>query len=132
MLAQAHENQAPETLHTDAASLQWQTWSVDAVNQATHQRKPAFVDFTAAWCITCKVNEKTTLGDTQIVQAFKQHEVLMFKADWTHQNPEIAQTLKSLGRAGVPVYLLIDPKGKTTVFSEVLSKDDLLSAMERL
>lgn len=63
-----------------------------------------FVDYTAAWCITCQVNKKLVL-DTEAIQAlFKANNVLLVRADWTHQDPEITQSLASFGRNSLPVY----------------------------
>lgn len=65
-----------------------------------------FVDFTAEWCINCKVNEKTVLNSAAVRQALKEKKVELIKADWTNGNPEITQLLKQFGRAGVPLYVI--------------------------
>ncbi len=112
----------------------WQAWSPEAVEQAKQSGKAVFVDFTAAWCITCQFNEKAVLARNDVRQAFLDKKVVTFKADWTRQDPRITQALRDLGRSGVPVYALSSPApGQTTkVFSEILDADELLAALRAL
>lgn len=110
----------------------WQAWSPEAVEQAQKSGKPVFIDFTAAWCITCQYNEKTVLARTDVRQAFVDKQVVTFKADWTRQDPRITQALRQLGRSGVPVYTLSAPGQATQVFSEILDADELLNALKSL
>ena len=70
-----------------------------------------FVDFTAAWCITCKVNERIALADASVVKAFADRRVATLKADWTRQNADITRILEANGRAGVPLYLFYPKPG---------------------
>ena len=71
--------------------------------------QPAFVDFTASWCLSCQVNERVALDQPEVMQAFGARNVALFKADWTRQDPAITQALAALGRSGVPVYALYTP-----------------------
>ncbi len=88
----------------DKTSSAWQPYSADVIARAQAAGQSVFVDYTAAWCITCQVNKKLVL-DTEAVQAlFRQHDVLLIRADWTHHNPEITDALAQLGRNSVPVY----------------------------
>jgi thiol:disulfide interchange protein/DsbC/DsbD-like thiol-disulfide interchange protein len=84
----------------------WQPWSAAAV--AAHQAagRTVFVDFTAAWCVTCQVNKRSTLGNAQVLAAFQQQGVVTMRADWTRRDAAIANELSRLGRHGVPVYAL--------------------------
>ncbi len=116
----------------------YQPWSTAAVNEALAQGRPVFVDFTAAWCLSCKVNERVALDTDAVRQAFKEKNVALFKADWTHADPEISQALKQYNRDGVPLYLLYSPKAPGTpqvlpeVLPEVLTPGIVLDALGRL
>jgi thiol:disulfide interchange protein len=70
---------------------------------------PVFVNFTAAWCVTCQVNEKVALQSPEVVAAFKKAGIVYLKGDWTARDSVIAEALKSHGRAGVPLYLFYAP-----------------------
>lgn len=112
---------------------QWQPWSPQAVAQARDAGRPVFVDFTAAWCITCQFNKRTALSDPAVLSALAQKQVLLLRADWTSRDPLIAQQLQALGRSGVPVYVLYGDKGGAPqLLPEVLSADAIHSALSRL
>ena len=87
----------------------WERFSRDRLNQAVAAGKPVFVDFTAAWCITCLVNERVALETPAVRRAFEQTGTVKLKGDWTNRDPEITAPLKELGRAGVPLYLYWAP-----------------------
>jgi len=105
----------------DSPQSLWQAWSADRLQLAMQNKQPVFVDFTAAWCITCQVNERTTLARSEVIDLFKKHQVLLLKADWTRQDPNITTELKRLGRSGVPVYALYMPGQSPKVLSELIS-----------
>jgi thiol:disulfide interchange protein DsbD len=88
-----------------------------------------FIDFTAAWCVTCQVNKQTTLRDTRVLQAFAARNVLLLQADWTRQDPAISQALSALGRSGVPVYVWLAPGKPAQVLSELLTPELVLQAL---
>ena len=73
--------------------------------------RPVFVDFTAAWCLTCIVNEKAALASADVADAFKTKNVVYVKADWTNRNKDISNALRALGRDGVPLYAYYPPGG---------------------
>ena len=77
--------------------------------------KPVFINMTAAWCITCLVNERTTLSTAAVKDSFQSHGVAYLKGDWTNQNPEITAFLRSFGHDGVPFYVFYPPGGKDAV-----------------
>lgn len=112
----------------------WQPWSAAAVQAGLAQNRPVFVDFTAAWCLSCKANEQFVLGTDAVKQAFARKNVLLLKADWTHADPAISQELRKYNRDGVPLYLLYSPKNKETpqVLPEVLTPGIVLDAVGRL
>jgi thiol:disulfide interchange protein DsbD len=91
-----------------------------------------FVDYTAAWCITCQYNKKTTLSDPDVLAAFAAKDVQLLRADWTRRDPAITQALQALGRTGVPVYVLQAPGQRPQVLSEVLNSADLRAAIAKL
>lgn len=116
----------------DAAVQAADAWSPQAVENALKAGKPVFVDFTASWCVTCQANKIAVLDREDIREAFKQHGVVFLVADWTNQNPDITQALESFGRSGVPLYILYSPEGKTTVLPELLTKNIVIGALDKL
>jgi thiol:disulfide interchange protein DsbD len=112
----------------------YQVWSDAAVSRALAQGRPVFVDFTAAWCLSCKVNERVALDTDAVRQAFKERNVVLLKADWTLADPEISQALQRYNRDGVPLYLLYSPKNPDApqVLPEVLTPGIVLDALHRL
>lgn len=125
---------APDT-HTSnptSASSTWQDWSEAQVAQALAQNQPVFVDFTAAWCVTCQINKKTTLGNPAVLSDFQAHQVRLLRADWTRRDPAITAALSALGRSGVPVYVLYAPGRAPLVLSELLSASQIHEALAAL
>lgn len=116
----------------DAAVQAADAWSPQAVENALKAGKPVFVDFTASWCVTCQANKIAVLDREDIRKAFKQHGIVFLVADWTNQNPDITQALESFGRSGVPLYILYSPDGKTTVLPELLTKNIVIEALDKL
>ncbi|MEG0141852.1 MAG: thioredoxin family protein, partial [Comamonas sp.] len=110
----------------------WQPWTADKVQSLQAASQPVFVDFTAAWCVTCQVNKRTTLSHADVLAAFEQHKVQLLRADWTRQDPAITQALHALGRSGVPVYVLYAPGKPPVVMSELLSKSEVLDALQKI
>jgi thiol:disulfide interchange protein DsbD len=89
-----------------------------------------FVDFTAAWCITCQVNKRTTLERAEVLDAFKARDVLALRADWTRYDPEITRALADLDRTGIPVYAIYRPGQAPVVLSELISVADVMQALK--
>jgi thiol:disulfide interchange protein DsbD len=96
---------APESAVAERGGIQWQPFSQARLDALRTEGKPVFVDFTAAWCITCKVNERIALADSTVVRAFTDRGVTALRADWTRQDASITRVLGANGRAGVPLYL---------------------------
>ena len=94
--------------------------------------RPVFVDFTAAWCVTCQYNKKTTLADAQLLADFANRQVVLMRADWTRRDPAITQALTALGRSGVPVYALYAPKQQPVLLSELPSVAEVQAALQKL
>ena len=92
-----------------------------------------FIDFTAEWCWTCKVNERTVLADADLRARFEELDVALVKADWTSRNPEITDMLRAFGRSGVPLYVIF-PGGRPErplVLPEVITAGIVLKHLER-
>jgi len=111
----------------------WATYSPDAVEQLRASGQPVFIDFTAAWCLTCQVNERVALHTDEVRQAFAERNVALMKADWTRRDPVITRALEQYGRSGVPVYVLYHPgSDKPVLLPEVLTKSIVLDALANL
>jgi len=90
------------------------------------QGKPVFVNFTAAWCITCKVNERMALSSAAFFEALRSSGTTYLKGDWTKQDPEITSVLQKFGRAGVPLYLHYSGSGsRPEVLPQLLSESSV-------
>jgi thiol:disulfide interchange protein len=130
VLAAPHLQPAALAVASTTESSAWKPWSQSAVSEAQAQGRTAFVDFTAAWCVSCQVNKLTTLSKADVLADFKRRDVLLLEADWTRRDPVITQELTRLGRSGVPVYALYRPGGAGPVLlPEILSSDDIHRAL---
>jgi thiol:disulfide interchange protein DsbD len=125
---------APATPPAQAARAQgeWQPWSQDKVAQLVAAGQPVFVDFTAAWCVTCQVNKKTTLSNQHVLADLRRRNVALLRADWTRRDPAITAALASLGRNGVPVYVFYRQGSAPVVLSELLGVDEVRRAIAKL
>ena len=91
-----------------------------------------FIDFTAAWCVTCQFNKKTTFADASLLKDFAQKNVLLLRADWTRYDPAITQALNNLGRNGLPVYAWYAPGQEVLILSELPSVQEVQNALSQV
>ena len=96
--------------------------------------KPVFVDFTADWCLSCKVNERIAFGSQDVIKKFSQLQLTVLKADWTSRDEAITKALAKYGRSSIPFYVLYTGKGKDSfiVLPEVLSPGTVLQSLEQV
>jgi thiol:disulfide interchange protein DsbD len=94
------------------------------------EKRPVFVDATAAWCITCLVNEKVALSGATVHGAFAKAHIAFLVADWTNRNPQITALLAAHGRSGVPLYLYYAPGASDAVIlPQVLTESVVMNAI---
>jgi thiol:disulfide interchange protein DsbD len=109
----------------------WQAFTPERLQTELDQGHSVFVDFTAAWCITCKFNEANVLESAEVRDAFQRHAIVKLKADWTNGDPAITKLLQQFGRPGVPLYVLYPGKNEQPiVFPEVLTKGMVLEKLQ--
>ncbi len=117
---------------TKLSAIPWETFSQERLKAELNQGKAVFIDFTADWCITCKVNERLTFRSAAVAEFIARHEILMLKADWTRRDPEITAILSEYQRIGVPLYLFWAPgSGRANVLPEVLTPDIFMDELGR-
>jgi thiol:disulfide interchange protein DsbD len=122
---------APATADATAA-LASEPWSAERVAALQAEGRPVFVNFTAAWCITCQVNERGALSSARVRAAFAAANAAYLKGDWTNPDPAIAAELARHGRTGVPLYLFYPRDGAPIVLPQMLSEGALLRLIEHV
>ena len=122
---------AAEATKVAASGERWQPWAPGRVDQVLATGVPVFVDFTAAWCVICQYN-KITLADAGVLADLDAKKVTLLRADWTRRDPAITAVLSQLGRNGVPVYVLYKNGRAPVVLSEILTVQELHSAVAAL
>ena len=123
---------ASTTAPSSGAGPAAEPWSPERLAALRAEGRPVFVDFTAAWCVTCQVNEKIALSGGKVGEAFKARNAVYLKADWTNRDPVIAAALAEFGRVGVPLYLVY-PKngGAPVVLPQLLTEGMVIDAIEK-
>jgi thiol:disulfide interchange protein DsbD len=114
-------------------TLVWAPYSQQALDQARADGHPVFIDFTAAWCLSCQVNERAVLRSSDVQHEFADKKITLLKADWTQYDPEITRELASLDRSGVPTYVIYPAStaARPDVLPELLTKSIVLDALKK-
>ena len=114
--------------------MPWRPWSRSTLAQLRAEGTPVFVDFTAAWCITCQVNKRIALNRDDVVMRFAELGVVPLKADWTLHDPAITAALAEFGRNAVPLYVLYggDDSAQPVVLPELLTSTLVLNELDKL
>ena len=120
-----------ENIEQDTSS-DLNSYSPELLDSLLAENKPVFLNFTADWCITCKVNEAIVLNQVSIKNALESKGIVYLKADWTRKDETIANKLAEYGRTGVPLYLLYSSEGIPVILPELLTEDMLLSYIETI
>ncbi|HEY0140371.1 MAG TPA: protein-disulfide reductase DsbD domain-containing protein [Thermoanaerobaculia bacterium] len=117
-----------------AEGIAWEVYSEARVAEHRAAGRPVFIDFTAAWCLTCKVNERIAFSSNEVQQLVKARNIAMLKADWTSKDPAITRALAAFGRNGVPLYVLYeaDPAAQPRLLPEILSPGILVNALSEV
>jgi thiol:disulfide interchange protein DsbD len=111
----------------------WQPFSPERLQNELDQGHSVFLDFTAAWCLTCKFNEASVLESAAVREAFQSRGVVKIKADWTNADPAVTKLLQQFGSPGVPLYVLYPGKSQEPiVFPELLTKSIVLEKLETI
>jgi len=113
-------------------NLQWVPYSAEVLAADRAQGKAVFVDFTAAWCLSCQVNERVVLDRADVQAAFRKSGVVLLRADWTRQDDAITEALAQLGRSGVPAYALYVGEQTPQVLPEVLTPGIVMDALRSI
>lgn len=111
--------------------LHYEPFTRERLSALEAEGKPVFVNLTAAWCVTCLLNERVALDSETVRDAFAERGVVALKGDWTSQNPEITQFLQKFGRSGVPLYLLYAGKGEPVVLPQILTAATVVDALAK-
>jgi thiol:disulfide interchange protein len=115
----------------EASMLKEEPFTQARLDELKAQGRPVFVNLTAAWCITCKVNERVALRSSEVARAFQAGGITYLKGDWTKANPEITALLEHFGRAGVPLYLFYPGHGASPrVLPQILTESRVLDEIK--
>jgi thiol:disulfide interchange protein len=114
--------------------IEWEPYSEEAVEQAKQSGNPVFIDFTAAWCLSCQVNEQVAFSSEEVQNKFKELNIQTFKADWTSYDEKITKALAKYGRNSVPLYIVYSGKNseEPKILPEIITPGIILDALKSL
>ncbi len=108
------------------------SWSIEKENELRSNEQAYFINFTAAWCITCKVNEAVAFSD-EVFKKFDEKNITYLKADWTNRNSEIAGQIEKYNRSGIPLYIYWNKKlDEPMVLNEILTENYLMEVVDEI
>ncbi|HEY4010746.1 MAG TPA: thioredoxin family protein [Acidobacteriaceae bacterium] len=115
------------------STLKWEPYTPASFQAARASGRPVFVDFTAAWCLSCQVNEREVLDSAQVGSNLLTKDFVLLRADWTQYDPAITQALATVERSGVPTYVIYPagPNSNADVLPELLTRDIVLKAIDK-
>ena len=108
------------------------TYTPQLLNDLREEKALIFLNFTADWCITCKVNEAVALKTSKVRKILSDKNITYIEADWTRKDPVISSALERYGRTGLPLYLLFPSQGEPLILPEILTEDILLSYLNEV
>lgn len=113
-------------------TIEWKKFNPNIVKQLRNENKPLLIDFTAAWCLSCQVNERVAFGSEDVQRMLKDKNVVTLKADWTNNDPTITRALAKFGRNSVPLYVLYAPGKEAELLPEIITPEIVLEALEKI
>ncbi|HEV2530723.1 protein-disulfide reductase DsbD family protein [Phenylobacterium sp.] len=127
----AYAETSGDSAGAKSADAAWEAYSPERLADLRAQGRPVFVNYTAAWCVSCQVNDRVVISTRSVAEAMKADKVVYLKADWTKRDPVIAAELARYGRAGVPLYLVYGANGgEPQVLPAILTRGVVLRALE--
>ena len=128
-LSTLHDTAAPSTASAEGT----EPFTPARLAELRAQGRPVFVNMTAAWCVSCLVNERIALSPTAVHQSFRDHGVAYLKGDWTRGDPAITAFLREHAHEGVPFYVLYPPgHPQPTILSQILTESEILTELAKL
>jgi thiol:disulfide interchange protein DsbD len=121
----------PDSAHQTGQGPAWEAFSPERLAALRATKQPVFINFTAAWCITCLSNERLVLSSPRLANYFAAQGIAYLKADWTRRNPDITRTLNEFGRNGVPLYVYYPPAAtEPVVLPQLLTEAIVLEQLK--
>jgi thiol:disulfide interchange protein DsbD len=115
------------------SAIDWKPYSADKISEYRQAGVPVFIKFSAKWCLTCLVNDKTAFSSADLAEAFRKNGVVAFSADWTNRSDDITAALESFGRGGIPLYVYYAPHAdQPLILPQLITDKTVLSVLQGL